>query len=495
MQQPFVFGFASKQREALRFPRQDDHGSATRSTTTGVCSASARRHRCRGGSWPGAVLALALVAEPGAAGGTASNVLLVIADDLGVDRVGAYEESADPGRTPHIDALAAEGVLFRNAWAHPICSPTRAAMLTGRHPFRTGVGAVFKDKMVPGNPMGGTNEPFSFSPGAVSLPLLVGRASGGSYATAALGKWHLAAAGEAMGHPLQCGFDLSSGSLFNLDDYYEFPKAVNDAGVLVSKYATVDTTDDAIASVHSLPEPWFVWLAYNAPHVPVHEPPAELHSYELSGHPIGDQVDYTKAMIEALDTEIGRLFMAMGPDLLARTNVVFVGDNGTAPGAVEPPLTPETAKSSVYEGGVNVPLIVAGPAVDYPGRECAALVHAADLWATVLELTGSQPPADEEVDSVSLVPYLADPGQESIREHVYSERFYPNGFGPYELYRRAIRDERYKLVHLVPEQEEHLFDLEQDPYEQSDLLEGTLTLAQAGAYERLWAHMDAMGQP
>ena len=183
------------------------------------------------------------------------NILLIVADDLGVDMVGAYGEAPAPPCTPNIDALAAGGMLFRNAWANPICSPTRSAILTGRHAFRTGVG----DLVDPDEP--------GLTLGELTIPeLLTG------YASSCTGKWHL---GGSLGflHPNLSGFGHYAGTLHGqIPTYSLWPKVIDGQPLVGFGYATTDTTDDAITALQTMPEPWFLYVAYQAPHAPLHEP-------------------------------------------------------------------------------------------------------------------------------------------------------------------------------------------------------------------------------
>ena len=418
------------------------------------------------------------------------NVLLVVADDVGVDRVGAYGEHPDPGNTPTVDRLAREGILFRRAWATPYCSPTRATILTGRLPFRTGVGAVIQ---------GSTS--FALDPGELGLPELLAAGTAGRVRSVMIGKWHLA--GLSLGapvHPFGFGYEAHAGSLFNLPDYEGWTKSVNGALGPESTYATVDTTDDALRAVSFLPEPWFVHVAYNAPHTPFHAPPPHLHSFALSGDPDATPVPHVKAAIEALDAELGRLLAGMDPGVRARTTVIFVGDNGTHAAATDAPFLPEHAKGTCYEGGLRVPLVVAGPDVGPRGAECGALVQTTDLFATIAELLGvdaaSAAPPGLVLDSISLVPYLADPARPSLRADAYAERFFPNGLPPYLVHTRAVREARYKLIRWEDEAREELYDLVLDPFETQDLLAAPPLAPEArAAYGRLLARLAELRAP
>jgi arylsulfatase A-like enzyme len=409
------------------------------------------------------LLALAATTAVGLAQG---NVLVIVADDLGVDRVAAYKEHHDPGRTPNIDRLAGMGLLFRNAWSNPVCSPTRAAIMTGRYSFRTLIGKSIHVHI---------DHAIGLSLSEVTIPELLPP----GYRSAAIGKWHLSTAADGLEHPRRQGFDTFSGGIWNLGqmegDYYRWHKVIDGERSIAPTYATIDTTNDAILQLESLPEPWFLYVAYHAPHPPIHAPPNRLHHFSLSGAPKDSPVIHTKASVEALDTELGRLLTHVNFD---RTTVLFLGDNGTDQSASEAPFLPEHAKGTMYEGGLNVPLIVAGSGVA-PG-ENTALVHAVDFFATVAELAGV--PGTTQ-DSISMVPYLAgDPTPR--REYVYSERFKPNGPGPYTVYDQAVRGLRYKLIRRVDGEE--LYDLMTDPFERNDLLrQPSLTAPQRAAYRRL----------
>ncbi len=407
------------------------------------------------------------------------NVLLVIADDVGVEAVPCYGESDDPAPMPHLDALCRQGVLFRNVWSNPVCSPTRATILTGRYGFRTGVGTVTSDEA--GN---------HIQPDELTLPRIL-TANAPAYAHANIGKWHLGTVDAIGGSsaPNFMGWSHYSGSLSGgLPDYYRWEKVIDGERWWETKYATTANVDDALAWLDGQRgKPWVLWLAFNAPHLPHHVPPDDLHSYELSGTSADIEarpVDYFHAAIEALDTEVGRLLDSMDPVDRARTVVVFVGDNGTYGSDVVSPLDPRHGKGTLYEGGVNVPLFITGPAVASPGREVTALVDTADLFATLLELvgvdvaaaTGGAPPND----SVSLLPYLSDPSQASLRSSVWAEQF----GGRDAVDGQAIRDERFKLIAFESGREE-LYDLQADPLESSDLRQNMPTSMARARYQAL----------
>ncbi len=391
------------------------------------------------------------------------NLLILVADDVGVDRVAAYGESPTPGPTPNLDLLAAGGLLFRNAWSNPICSPSRASLLTGRHPFRHGLG---------GNPSG---HPFAegLDLAEVLLPELLRQGSGGLYTSVALGKWHLNAEGDPLDHAVLSGFDAYAGARANFDGtngdtFYRFHKVVDGGSRLVQRYATTDTADDAVRAIQSLPEPWLLYVAFQAAHTPYHAPPQALHGFDLQGDPDASPALHHKAAVEAMDREIGRILAALSPAQEARTTVFFVGDNGTQNEAVEPPFIDGHGKGTTYEGGINVPLLMRSPAIVAPGREIAGRVSITDLFATAAELAGIDAqaglPAGRRLDSVSLVPYMRHPVQPSLRQFVFAESA-PSA----NNVKRAIRGRRFKY-RVRSNGTERFYDLERDPFETSDLL-------------------------
>jgi arylsulfatase B len=310
------------------------------------------------------------------------NVMLIVLDDIGTELIGAYDAiartrgqpSGVAASTPAIDnLLAARGVTFTHCWTAPMCTPSRAQMLTGRHGFRTGVGRVL--------PHSAAEKDFD-NPGlAIEQALLPSVLHGAPkrYACGAVGKWHLASAtqlGEHPAHPLGeprgQWFDCYAGSLFNLQDpdrgpgsptgYWRWVKTYASAlgpesnpcgdaplpcDVVSTKYATADTADDAIALAKSLPEPWFLYVAFNAAHAPEHDVPRELprakcDGYEPPKEPCNAATtpERVRCMLAEADAQIARVLCAVGDE----TAVILIGDNGTSEDAVMPPFAPERAK-------------------------------------------------------------------------------------------------------------------------------------------------------
>src|SRR6185436_9712292 len=205
------------------------------------------------------------------------NVLVLIADDLGAYSLAAYGPGADLPPTPTIDRLAATGVVFRNAWSQPMCSPTRATIQTGRYGFRTKIGV---------NISACCNDP-ALPREEVTLPAMLDLGTGGVTAHAMFGKWHLGSnpvGGDLA--PNLAGYGHFAGSMDGqLADYFRWRKTVDGAVTISTRYATSACVDDALAWIRQQPERWVCVVAFSAPHTPFHAPPARLHTQVLPPGP------------------------------------------------------------------------------------------------------------------------------------------------------------------------------------------------------------------
>jgi arylsulfatase A-like enzyme len=411
------------------------------------------------------------------------NVILVIGDDMGVETIRAYGEGDNPAHTPTLDALIENGLLFQNAWAYPLCTPFRASVLTGRHGFRTGVGTV----------VGGTAAELPYE--ELIIPEVLDANPDLGVAHAAIGKWHLSTlrGNNANTAPNRHGFSHYAGSLGVPADYYAWERVVDGQAATSNDYVTSVQVDDALDWVSAQDGPFFLYLAFSAPHAPFHRPPDGMYSQTL---PPGvfqrgmDATPYFLAAIEALDHELGRLLDSMDPAQRARTNVIFMGDNGSPGQAVQAPFERLRSKSTLYQGGIWTPLLVSGPAVSEPGRVEDAPVSSVDLFATVLELLGVEPQNwASQTDSLSLLPYLQEPGRPPLRDWTFSEQF--DGADRPEEDGKAIRDARYKYLRF-DDGRRALYDLEADPYEDRNLLEGELDADASAALDRLEEQLDRL---
>ncbi|MBK8099505.1 MAG: sulfatase-like hydrolase/transferase [Planctomycetes bacterium] len=426
----------------------------------------------------------------GVAGSAQANVLVILADDLGVDSIACYREGSDLPNTPNLDALATRGVLFRHAYAYPSCSPTRAALLTGRHPSRTLVGRWIRHENNTGPAVG------TLRAGEHTLPELLDRANSGR-AHACIGKWHLHDMTFGSTAPAASGFGHYTGFLAGqLPSYFAWPRVANGIETTSTVYATTQQTDDALAWITTQTRPWLCYLAFNAPHLPMQAPPPHLHTRTLGPTPSNRQLYL--AMIEALDTEIGRLLTTLGPTVVANTHVLFLGDNGSIQNMAVPPFLGGRAKGTPYEGGINVPLLYAGPAVTAPGREVTALACAVDVFATALELchATSALPAWHATDGISLLPYLTDPAAMPRRTFAFSEEFTGNAWpAPNTNGHATVRDGAFKLIHRYGGGSHELFDLQADPFERTNLLAGTLSPMQQQHYQALLGEVSRLRTP
>ncbi len=340
-------------------------------------------------------------------------------------------------------------------------------MLTGKYSYRTGVGNAL------GPNDAGLAATELILPEALALRPELG------YENAAIGKWHV---GAGVSHPNTSGFDHYSGLLTGqLSDYFSWDKTTNGQTARVDRYATTEQIDDAIGWLAERQGPWFLWLALTAPHTPFHLPPAALHSNrDLTGDAAdidARPVPYFQAMTEALDTELGRLLASIPADSLANTYIIFVGDNGTDSQIA---AIPNRAKGTIYQGGIHVPMVIAGPGIT-GNRRVESIVHVVDVFPTVLELAGveSDLPDDLDPDGVSLVPIATSASAAAPHAWVISEIF-GGPAGPART-GRTIRDDRFKLVRF-DNGAESLFDLTSDPSEHQNLLAAPLD---AVAMERL----------
>ena len=398
----------------------------------------------------------------------ARNVLLLIADDFGIDSYGLT--NATPGAslppTPNLDSLKTTGVLFRNAHAQPICSSSRACLLTGRQPYRHGVtNAVSEDDG-------------QLSANEFTLPRAFAANPALGVATACFGKWHLTLGPNPVNDPNTIGgWPHYAGCLTGalISSYTSWTKTVNGVSAPATTYATTDVANDTISWIQARgTQPWFAWVAFNAPHAPFHKPPNNLHSYDAVALPVttANRRQFYEAAVEAMDTEIGRILAAVDR---ANTDIVFVGDNGTPGQVIQAPYTAPHAKDSLYEGGTRVPLIISGPSVVAPNRESPALVHIVDLYATILELAGvdvaATQPATRPLDARSLLPLLRNQ-TESPRLACIEE----SGSNiPAAEAGRALRNEAgYKLIQFQDGHEEAYF-IPTDPNETANLLLSALS--------------------
>ncbi|MFI3306229.1 MAG: sulfatase-like hydrolase/transferase [Rikenellaceae bacterium] len=356
---------------------------------------------------------------------TSPNILFILIDDLGVDALNTYSgttsQSVTRANTPNIDKLAARGITFDNAWSSPLSAPTRASVITGKYGDKTGVMAL--------NPELSTNE--------VTLHAALSK----EYATSLIGKWHLTKDGvnpELYGMDYFAGMTSESGVV---DDYFAWNLTQNGVSTPCNDYATTKITDLTIEWISEQQKPWFCWVATIAPHAPYHLPPSYMHSQgELPSDEASIETNplpYFLAMVESVDYEVGRLLESLDDETLENTTIILMGDNGTSRKVIQAPYTTNRSKGTLFEGGVRVPLIVAGAEVSNQNSRSDILITATDIFATVMELSGEELPIYE--DSYSFADVIRRGGT-TQREYSFTEVTI-NG----SAYSNTIRNQSYKL--------------------------------------------------
>jgi arylsulfatase A-like enzyme len=418
------------------------------------------------------VAAWLLAGWAAAAGPARPNVLLIVSDDQGYADTGFQGSKAV--RTPHLDALAKNGVRFTSGYVtHPFCSPTRAGLMAGRYQQRFGHER---------NPL---FDPSSHTEGLpVGETLLPARMKAAGYVTGWIGKWHLGAAPEFA--PEKRGFTETYGFIgggHRFRDWmengaveYQVPIKRNGETVPAPAHLTEAFGREAGAFVRRhTAEPWFLYLAFNAPHTP-HEPTAErLARFAAIKDPVRQKY---VAQVSLMDDAIGEALAALRETgQTERTLVFFFSDNGGPVGINGSDNTPLRAgKGTVYEGGVRVPFLISWPGKIVAGKTDDRPVSSVDVFATSLAAAGAPMPTDKKYDSVNLLPYLT--GEKTGAPH--ERLFWRNG----EL--RAVREGNWKLVRQKGKPDE-LYDLGKDIAEAHDLAATrTAEVARIGAALETW---------
>ena len=400
------------------------------------------------------------------------NVVLILMDDMGYGDIGSY--GVKDARTPNLDRLAREGVRLTDAYANGAnCSPTRAGLISGQYQQRYGIewplGSVPTDSAL-GLPVTGA-----------SLPALLKK---NGYATGLIGKWHLGFKTEF--GPNAHGFDEFFGFTSGAVDYYTHRRGngtpdlyENTTPIEVPGYLTDEITGRAVSFVdrHST-GPFFLEVAYNAVHWPFQPPgmsAAELHAVPQpaaagdrrlyqgpnAGVP-ATRRDYVR-MLERADAGVGRILAALDRQGVAKnTLVIFTNDNGGEWLSRNAPLS--NRKSTLWEGGIRVPLILRWPGRLPANRSSAQVAITMDLTASILGVTGTAIPASHKLDGLNLLPTLT--GQSPIVERQLFWRIKR----PHE--QRAVRSGRWKLLQDIGSPgagDFYLFDVLNDPGERHDL--------------------------
>ena len=394
------------------------------------------------------------------------NVIVILADDLGIGDLSCY--GATDLRSPHIDALGESGIRFTNFYANgSVCSPTRASLLTGCYPDRVGVPGVIRT-----NPIHNWGY---FSPEAVTIADVLGQAG---YDTALVGKWHLGI--ESPNLPNQRGFRHFHGFLGDMmDDYWDHRRTgvnflrLNQQEIDPEGHATTLFTDWAIDYLKGRAdeqEPFFLYLAYTAPHTPIQPPQEWLDKVVAREQGIDPKRAKLVALIEHMDHEVGRVLDSLlQSGLRDNTLVIFTSDNGGALHAGADNGSWRGSKGSLWEGGIRVPMIASWPGNVSAGTESDTVSITMDLFPTLCEAVGAS--CEQPIDGVSLLPSLKGEAQQFDRDLIWMRLEGNNAMGRRNY---SIRRGDWKIVQPDPFSKYELFNLASDPAEQSNIRGGKL---------------------
>lgn len=415
------------------------------------------------------MLAACATASPGVATAssgatkTKPNILFILVDDLGLGDLSC--QYAGDLRTPNIDRIFETGVRLDNFYANStVSSPSRAALLTGCFPAMVGVPGVVRTQ--PQQNWG------YFLPSAVTMPQMLKKAG---YETALIGKWHLGL--ESPNLPNERGFDHFHGFLGDMmDDYYTHRREGNDYMYLDDKKILPEghATDlfaawsaEYIGKQAANDDPFFLYLAFNAPHSPL-QPPAEWLEKVTARNPnLSEKRAKLVALIEHLDYNIGLVMEALRKSgQLDNTFVVFTSDNGGDSGSMANNGPTRGAKGDMYEGGLRVPCAVNMPGVYEGGRRNGNFIMLMDFLPTFCDMVGV--PVEHEIDGISVLEALNGKPQDTENRYVFWLRNEggPNFCGKTQS---AVRYNSYKLLQNTPFEAHQMFNLGDDSLETTPL--------------------------
>lgn len=426
------------------------------------------------------------------------NILFILADDLGYTDV-RFNHPETFYETPHLDGLAASGMVFTDFYAaSPVCSPTRASILTGKHPARLGTTNYFT-----GQRAGKFDAADFVNELATSEVTLAEAFKEGGYRTAHVGKWHLGGAGAL---PTDQGFDLNRGGSENGHPRSYFSPYKNVENLPPGpegEYLTSRLADESIAFLDESAksgQPFFLHLALYAPHTPLQAPQELIDKYTKKAAELGlgdpataleagrerqvwpetkeprqvrvrqDHAVYA-AMIESLDSAVGRVLARLDElNLRDSTAVVFTSDNGglsTDEGHPTSNLPYRGGKGWIYEGGLRVPLAVRWPGVASAGTRCNVAATSTDFYPTLLEMAGLPAKPDQHLDGVSFVPLLRNPFAKFDRGPIFFH--YPHYSNQGGFPASAVRKGNHKLIQDLEDGAYELYDLPTDAQEHNNL--------------------------
>ncbi len=397
------------------------------------------------------------------------NIILIMTDDQGYGDLGVTGNEYIS--TPHIDEFASRSTHFTNFHVDPVCAPTRSALMTGKFYLRTGVYDTFNGGAI-------------MDPDEITIAEIL---SAKGYETGIFGKWHLG--DNYPGRPSDQGFAQSlvhkAGGIGQPGDLDNFPRPdssyfdpvlyQNNKAVKTSGYCTDVFTDGALDFLEKNKEnPFFLYVAYNAPHGPLQVPEQYLAKYE--GKEFGleareaEAAQRVYAMVENVDENVGRILASLEEkSLLENTVVIFMSDNGPIPARYNAGL--RGTKSSVYEGGTKVPFFIYFPKIFEAGKKITTTVAHIDVLPTLLDICGFASEIPGGIDGSSMLPILG--GDEDLFKERYLYWQWARGYP--ELYANmAIRQGDFKLVGHAEStatiDEFELYNLAEDPFETNNII-------------------------
>lgn len=405
------------------------------------------------------------------------NFVVILVDDYGATDLSCYGSKFY--QTPNLDRLAANGMRFTQAYsACTVCSPSRAAIMTGKYPARLHLTDWIAGhdypwaKLKP--PAWAKYLPLEERTIAEALKPL-------GYATASIGKWHLTPPGAPEGFlPEQQGFDVNKGGAFrgSPPSYFSPYKVEMLKDGPAGEYLTDREQAEASEFIRQhRDQPFFLYLPHYAVHTPLQAKQPLIDKYKaLAEEKAPQRNPVYAAMIESLDQSIGKLMQTLEETGVAdRTVVMVTGDNGGWLPSTNTNLGMRAGKGSAYEGGVRVPLIVRWPGVVRPDSTSDTPVIGCDLYPTVLDMAGGKPAAGQIIDGRSIVPLLRNTGawrRDSLFWHY--PHYHPGGAKPHS----AVRQGEWKLILFYEDDRAELYNLRNDPEEKTDLAGSNSVMAQ-----------------
>jgi len=423
------------------------------------------------------------------------NFVFILVDDLGWIDTGCYGSKFY--ETPNIDRLAADGMRFTDAYAAcAVCSPTRAAVMTGRYPARLGVtdwiharfqgGEIPADKKNPTEYVGGKNKKLLCPPNALWMELeevtIAEALKPAGYTSCHIGKWHL---GADDWYPDRQGFDFNIGGCdFGQPPNYFDPYSQKRQGPIPTlsprrkgEYLTDREADEAVKFIRRHKDkPFFLYMAHYAVHTPI-QGKADLVAKYKAKKPTNQKNPKYAAMVESVDDAVGKICSALDElNLAERTIIFFTSDNGGLMGVTNnAPL--RAGKGYPYEGGIREPLIVRWPKVIKPGTVSYEPVTSVDYFPTICQAAGVPLPPDRDIDGVSILGHLKSNGIQKLNRDTLFWHFphYRGNIMPYSI----IRDGNWKLIKrydtstssVEPGKTFELYNLKGDLSESNDLSE------------------------